>query len=98
MNARAALGLVRPFTLLAPFVGVASGALAAHGATGAPVGALAFALALLAAASATGASNAWNQAFDADLDRVNKSARPIPSGRATVAGALALGHVLALSA
>ena len=95
MDGRTFRDLVRPFTLLAPAVGSLSGAVAAAAATDValPVGTVA--LGVAAALSATGASNAWNQAFDADIDRVNKPERPIPAGRVTVGAALRLGHVLA---
>ncbi len=98
MDARAIVGLVRPFTMLAPVLGVACGSAAAAARFSArwPVGEVA--VAALAALLANAASNAWNQAFDADLDRVNKPERPIPSGRATVAGAALLGHVAAFLA
>ncbi len=96
MDARTVIGLVRPFTMLAPLVGVVAGAGTASHATGAPFRVELVALAALAAVFANGASNAWNQAFDADIDRLNKPTRPIPAGTATVAGARRLGHVLAL--
>lgn len=96
MNARTISGLVRPFTMLAPLVGVIAGAATAASATGAPFRPELVALAALAAVLANAASNAWNQAFDADIDRVNKPTRPIPAGEATVAGALRLGHVAAV--
>jgi 4-hydroxybenzoate polyprenyltransferase len=91
-------GLIRPFTLLAPVVGTVCGASVVHGARGVPfdVGAVAFAAG--SAAAAVGASNAWNQAFDADLDRINKPHRPIPAGLATPRQAIVLGDVCALLA
>lgn len=98
MHPRTAAGLVRPFTMLAPLVGVLCGAATASAATGAPLAAEALVAAALAAVAANAASNAWNQAFDADIDRVNKPTRPIPAGLASVAGALRLGHVCALLA
>ena len=98
MDGRTILDLVRPFTLLAPAVGSLAGALAAHAATGVPVDALTVGLGVVAALAATGASNAWNQAFDAEIDAVNKPERPVPSGRASVASALRLGHALAVLA
>lgn len=91
-------GLVRPFTLLAPVVGAGSGAAVAVVATRAATPWGGIALALASACAATCASNAWNQAFDADIDRVNKPFRPIPSGRASVRTALRLGDALALLA
>jgi chlorophyll synthase len=98
MDAGAALGLVRPFTMLAPVTGVVFASLAAASALAVPVPVGHVLLAVLAAAGANAASNAWNQAFDAEIDRVNKPGRPIPSGRATVRGALALGWAGALVA
>jgi 4-hydroxybenzoate polyprenyltransferase len=95
VDLRTRLGLVRPFTLLAPVVGVACTAVAPSRVLGLPYDVRLVGLAALSAACATGASNAWNQAFDADIDRQNKPERPIPSGRATVAQALRFGHVLA---
>ena len=96
MDARAAVGLARPFTMLAPVVGVACGATAAAARLELAWDPLRVGLAAASAMLANAASNAWNQAFDADIDRVNKPTRPIPSGRATVAGALRLGHLCAL--
>jgi 4-hydroxybenzoate polyprenyltransferase len=95
VDARARLELVRPFTLLAPVLGVVCTAVAPTRVLGVRYDPLLVALAALSAAFATGASNAWNQAFDAEIDRENKPERPIPSGRATVAGAKAFGHLLA---
>ena len=95
MDARAAVGLARPFTMLAPVVGVACGATAAAARLGLAWDPARVALAAGSAMFANAASNAWNQAFDADIDRMNKPARPIPSGRATVRGALTLGHACA---
>ena len=96
MDARTALGLVRPFTMLAPATGVLFASAAAAARLGVPYDPVLVGLALLSAALANAASNAWNQAFDAEIDRVNKPERPIPSGRATVRQALALGHGAAL--
>jgi 4-hydroxybenzoate polyprenyltransferase len=92
MDAGAVPGLVRPFTMLAPVTGVACAAGAASARLGRPYDVAAVALAAGAALFANAASNTWNQAFDAEIDRVNKPGRPIPSGRATVAEAMALGH------
>jgi 4-hydroxybenzoate polyprenyltransferase len=95
---RAVVGLVRPFTLLAPPVGTVAGAFVAMGATGAPWNGWRVLFAVLSGLLATGASNAWNQAFDAPLDRVNKPGRPVPRGDVTVKEAMVFGHVLALLA
>ncbi|MEP6692551.1 MAG: UbiA family prenyltransferase, partial [Gemmatimonadaceae bacterium] len=54
-------------------------------------------LAALAAVALTVAANAWNDAADADVDRVAHPARPVPSGRIMVAEAqhIATGAALA---
>lgn len=98
MDGRTFLELVRPFTLLAPAVGSLAGAVAASAATGREFPFVPVVLGVAAALAATGASNAWNQAFDADIDRVNKPDRPVPSGRASFAQARGLGHALAAAA
>ena len=82
------LELSRPFTLVAPALGFASGAATAAGA--APPEAwnpdlLIFPLiGLVMAAVLNAASNALNQIYDLDIDRVNKPKRPLPSGRLTI--------------
>jgi chlorophyll synthase len=98
IRARAIPGLVRPFTLLAPVVGTACAAGVARGARGVAFDGGAVALAAASAAMAVAASNSWNQAFDAELDRVNKPRRPIPAGLATPAQAIVLGDAFALLA
>ena len=98
------LELSRPFTLVAPALGVVSGAITAAGAaprdrwtsdllTYTAVGAL-------MAAVLNAASNALNQIYDLEIDRVNKPARPLPSGRMTIAAAwqfTAASYVAALA-
>jgi 4-hydroxybenzoate polyprenyltransferase len=75
----------RPFTLLAPALGFASGAATAAGA--APREAwnatllLYPGIGLVMAAVLNAASNALNQIYDLDIDRINKPRRPLPSGR-----------------
>jgi 4-hydroxybenzoate polyprenyltransferase len=75
----------RPFTLLAPALGFLSGAVSAAGA--APrepmTGALFLypAIGLSMAAVLNAASNALNQIYDLEIDRINKPKRPLPSGR-----------------
>jgi 4-hydroxybenzoate polyprenyltransferase len=75
----------RPFTLVAPALGFASGAATAAGA--APREAwssdllLYPCIGLAMAAVLNAASNALNQIYDLDIDRVNKPKRPLPSGR-----------------
>ncbi len=79
--------LLRPFTLLAPFVGVACGALVAASTTGIPLEPEVLFAVLVAVASAAllnGASNAFNQVCDIEVDRINKPLRPLPSGRVRV--------------
>ena len=86
-GSRAALLLEfsRPFTLVAPALGFASGAATAAGA--APREAwntdllLYPLIGLVMAAVLNAASNALNQIYDLDIDRVNKPGRPLPSGR-----------------
>lgn len=95
---RAFLGLIRPFTLLGPAVGCLAGAAVAHGAGAGAWRPFPVAWGVLSALLATGASNAWNQAFDADIDRVNKPLRPVPSGAVTEMQARRVGHLLALAA
>ena len=79
------LELSRPFTLVAPALGFASGAATAVGA--APREAWSAALiiypliGLTMAAVLNAASNALNQIYDLEIDRINKPKRPLPSGR-----------------
>lgn len=83
--------LSRPFTLLAPFIGFVCFALAGWSGlddvsfSQAVVPVL---IGALSAACLNAASNAINQVFDLEIDRVNKPARPLPSGRISVNGAL----------
>ncbi|WP_299758330.1 UbiA-like protein EboC [uncultured Pontibacter sp.] len=51
---------------------------------------------VLATIGLYGGGVVFNDVFDADLDRVERPERPIPSGKATVAGAAILGAVLLL--
>ena len=75
----------RPFTLVAPALGFASGAATAAGA--APREAWSFELitfpllGLVMAAVLNAASNALNQIYDLEIDRINKPKRPLPSAR-----------------
>lgn len=85
--------LVRPFTLLPPAIGMASGALCAIGLGAVPEThdgwTIAWHLLLGAAMAATlnAASNVWNQIEDLRLDRVNKPARPLVTGAISVPAA-----------
>ena len=96
----------RPFTLLAPALGMASGGMTAIGA--APRESWSWwlivypALGALMAAVLNAASNGLNQIFDLEIDRVNKPKRPLPSQRlsmdqawAFTLGTFAIAWVLA---
>lgn len=75
---------LRPFTLLAPALGMLSGGVTAMGAAPAtpfaPWILLNLTLGTLMAALLNGASNALNQIYDVENDRINKPRRLIPSG------------------
>jgi 4-hydroxybenzoate polyprenyltransferase len=97
------LELSRPFTLLAPALGFASGAVTAIGAAPRELFSrelVVFPLiGLTMAAVLNAASNALNQIYDLEIDRVNKPRRPLPSGRMTIAEAwafTAIAYVMAL--
>ncbi len=83
--ARVLLEFSRPFTLVAPALGFASGAATAAGA--APPESWRAALliypliGLVMAAVLNAASNALNQIYDLEIDRINKPRRPLPSGK-----------------
>ncbi len=87
------IDLARPFTLVAPALGMASGGMTAIGA--APRESWNWwliiypALGALMAAVLNAASNALNQIFDLEIDRVNKPKRPLPAGRLTIGEAWA---------
>lgn len=95
MNGRAKTWIEfgRPFTLVAPALGVLSGGATAIGA--APREPWDWSLAYYPLLGATMAavfnagSNALNQIYDLDIDRVNKPKRPLPSGRMSRAEAWA---------
>jgi 4-hydroxybenzoate polyprenyltransferase len=108
MAARASdfVELSRPFTLVAPALGFASGAATAAGAMPREVfsGDLVLhpLIGLTMAAVLNAASNALNQIYDLEIDRVNKPRRPLPSGRmsigeAWVFTAIAYGVALVLA-
>lgn len=77
--------LGRPFTLIAPALGMLSGAASAIGAH--PRASWSWALVIfpaigaLMAAVLNAGNNALNQIYDLEIDRVNKPGRPLPSGR-----------------
>jgi 4-hydroxybenzoate polyprenyltransferase len=74
----------RPFTLLAPALGMLSGGVTALGASPPTPWSLPvlvdIALGTLMAALLNGASNALNQIYDLENDRINKPRRMIPAG------------------
>jgi chlorophyll/bacteriochlorophyll a synthase len=90
-RARLFVELSRPFTLVAPALGFASGAATAAGA--APRESwhtdliLYPLIGLTMAAVLNAASNALNQIYDLEIDRTNKPKRPLPSERLTLADA-----------
>ena len=84
-RARVFLEFSRPFTLVAPALGFASGAATAAGAAprepwNADLLLYPF-IGLVMAAVLNAASNALNQIYDLEIDRINKPKRPLPSGR-----------------
>jgi 4-hydroxybenzoate polyprenyltransferase len=106
-KAAAVWSLARPFTLLAPAVGMASGSLVALGTLrgkGTPDGELlsgaapAILLGALMAAALNVASNAVNQVFDLAIDRVNKPDRPLPAGLLSTGEAWTVAAVAASAA
>jgi geranylgeranylglycerol-phosphate geranylgeranyltransferase len=81
----------RPFTLVAPALGFLSGALTAIGARPHEVWSWPLfvppVIGAVMAAVFNAGSNALNQIYDLEIDRVNKGKRPLPSGRMTMAQA-----------
>jgi 4-hydroxybenzoate polyprenyltransferase len=98
----AAWELVRPFTLVAPALGMLSGALTAYGARPRSVHArdsleawaCDVAVGAIAAGVLNGASNILNQVCDLPIDRINKPSRVLPGGRLSVRAALVLSAAL----
>jgi 4-hydroxybenzoate polyprenyltransferase len=82
---RVLLEFSRPFTLVAPALGFASGAATAIGAVPREPWDIALVtyplIGLTMAAVLNAASNAVNQIYDLEIDRINKPKRPLPSGR-----------------
>src|SRR5436305_13668930 len=80
--------LARPFTLLPPLLGIVTGAVCAFGSVHNPDPAhrltwpvvLTVALGSLCASFMNAASNAINQIYDLEIDRLNKPARPLVTG------------------
>jgi 4-hydroxybenzoate polyprenyltransferase len=86
--------LARPFTLIAPALGMFTGSVIALGAyPGVPLTArfaARIALGTLMAAVLNAASNTLNQVTDLEADRINKPGRPLPSGRIATGEAIQL--------
>ena len=78
----------RPFTLVAPALGVVSGAVTAAGAAPREPWAVTLLtyplLGAVMAAVLNAGNNALNQIYDLDIDRINKPKRPLPSERLTL--------------
>ncbi len=85
---KAVYDLARPFTLLAPALGIVAFGFASLGFGGDlrldAAGLLRIAAGAAMAAILNIASNAVNQVCDLEIDRVNKPERPLPAGRLTV--------------
>ena len=94
--------LARPFTLIAPALGMFTGSVIALGAIPpvplTPWVAVKIALGTLMAAVLNAASNTLNQVTDLEADRINKPTRPIPSGRVTPDEAIGLAGWLYIAA
>ncbi|MEO6487467.1 MAG: UbiA family prenyltransferase [Thermoanaerobaculia bacterium] len=82
------IALARPFTLLPPLLGIISGAICAWGSAHNPDPTrqltasviLTVGLGSLCASFLNAASNAINQIYDLEIDRINKPARPLVTG------------------
>ncbi|PSN18227.1 polyprenyltransferase [filamentous cyanobacterium CCP5] len=85
------LQLMRPANIVTAWADIGVGYAAAGGLGGelAPLGWL-----LLATSGLYGGGVVFNDVFDADLDRIERPERPIPSGRVSLSGAAALGCIL----
>ena len=84
--------LARPFTLLPPLLGILSGAVCAFGSVHNPDPEarltlsviLTVTLGSICASLMNAASNAINQIYDLEIDRINKPHRPLPAGQLTL--------------
>lgn len=85
---KAYVDLARPFTLMPPFLGFLTAGITSFGAQVdlRPSAAVLLPLVYgsLMAGLLNAASNALNQVYDLEIDRINKPKRPLPSGRLTV--------------
>jgi geranylgeranylglycerol-phosphate geranylgeranyltransferase len=86
------LEILRPHNMLAAAFAVFTGY---HAAGGRGLGGVLWLA--VSCALATGAGNVANDVFDAEIDRVNKPRRPIPSGRLARRGALAWYAIVSLA-
>ena len=90
-GARVLIEFSRPFTLVAPALGFASGAATAAGAAPREPWSVDLLLypfiGLVMASVLNAASNALNQIYDLEIDRINKPKRPLPSGRLSLSRA-----------
>jgi geranylgeranylglycerol-phosphate geranylgeranyltransferase len=91
-KALASLELTRPTNAAVGALGAAVGGYVG-GSLGAPVG-----IAAVATAFGTGAGNAVNDYYDADIDAVNRPDRPVPSGRISRRGAAYVSAALFVAA
>jgi 4-hydroxybenzoate polyprenyltransferase len=101
-RARTVWELARPFTLIAPALGMFTGSVIALGAAP-PVAVTPWvvakiALGTLMAAVLNAASNTLNQVTDLEADRINKPGRPIPAGRVAPSEAIAVSGWLYVGA
>ncbi len=86
------IALARPFTLLPPLLGIISGAICAWGSAHNPDPSrhltasvvLTVVLGSLCASFLNAASNAINQIYDLEIDRINKPGRPLVTGELTL--------------
>lgn len=101
-RARTTWELARPFTLIAPALGMFTGSVIALGAApSVPLTAWVVAkivLGTLMAAVLNAASNTLNQVTDLEADRINKPGRPIPEGRVEPSEAIGIAGWLYLVA
>lgn len=99
---KAYIALCRPFTLVAPLVGGVTVPLVYLGHAGSLADFWSHAFAVLYAAITlvlcNCASNVWNQATDADIDRINKPYRPVPRNLVTAEEARAIAMLLCMAA
>jgi 4-hydroxybenzoate polyprenyltransferase len=96
---RGYIELIRPFTLLAPFVGGVSGALIACSFNQfANFSLLTLIYGAVTLVMVNAASNALNQVADVEIDKINKPYRPIPAGIVSTDEAMTIALILYLVA